>query len=77
MLLLQRCLRFVPTVAQSVRRTEGNQFDVLFGSRDIFGRIDNDVAVFPTVLGVEDISSEGVDEIQPLVPKRQALLAGI
>ncbi len=69
--LLQRCLRFIPTVTQRIGRTERNQFDVLFRSCDVLRRIDNDVAVLPTVLRVEDISAEGVDKVQPLVPKRQ------
>ena len=53
----------------------GNQFERTVGGGDVLRRIDHDVAILPSVLRIEDVSTKRINQVQPLVPERQALLA--
>jgi len=66
--LLQRRLRFTTAIVQGVGRAEGDQLDVLLGAGNVLGRVDHDVAIFPTVLRIEDASAKRIDKVQPLTP---------
>src|SRR5271165_3286281 len=75
MSLLQRRLSFHPAIVQRIGRAEGDQLDVLFGGGNVLRRVDYDVTVFPAMLGVERVSAKRINQVQPFIPKREALVA--
>src|ERR1700730_12435596 len=73
--LLQSSLGFIPAESQSVGRAGSNCPDVLLGRGYVLRRIDDDVAVFRSVLVIENVSTKRRNKVQPLVPERETLLA--
>ena len=60
---------------QRVGWAECNEFQVLAGRGHVLRRVDHDIAVFPAMLRVKNISAERIHQVQPFVPESEALFA--